>query len=213
MSEQPSTPDRILNAAEKLFAERGIAGVSLRSIISEAGVNIAAIHYHFGSKEELVRAVFHRRLSHVNEQREQSLIDLQDQFGELPIPLEQLLKAFLAPVLELGKDSRGGSDFFRVAARAHADPDPVVRNVLYSQLRDVVGLYLKELSRTLPHLPVDELTLRFSFMAGAMVQAVLMPYREFFSNEVSDESLRGERMLEMLVRFCVSGFEGEELKR
>lgn len=211
MDEQASTPDRILDAAERLFAEHGIAAVSLRKIIGAAGVNIAAVHYHFGSKEELVRAVFRRRLSHVNEQRLHSLSALKEKYGDQVIPLDDLLEVFFDPVLTLSKDHSGGSNFIRVAARAHADPDPVVRNELYSQLRSVVQLFLAEIKRTLPHLSEDELKLRFSFMAGAMVQVVLMPYKDFFNQQISDASLERKQLLKMLVRFCRGGLEAGEV--
>ena len=63
------TKDRILDAAESLFARQGFSSTSLRSVIAEAGVNLAAVHYHFGPREELIRAVFARRFDPINRKR------------------------------------------------------------------------------------------------------------------------------------------------
>ena len=90
------TPARILDAAEDLFAGQGIHATSLRSITQRAGVNSAAIHYHFGDKQALVRAIVARRVAPVHQERIQRLERLEA--GSRPTP-EQLLEAYLGPVV------------------------------------------------------------------------------------------------------------------
>ncbi|MEO8161436.1 MAG: TetR family transcriptional regulator, partial [Arenimonas sp.] len=112
-----NTKDRILGAAEELFAQHGFSGTSLRQVTSRADVNIAAVNYHFGSKENLVNEVFRRRMDEMSERRLNELRQAQE---ETPGELEPILRAFIEPALALTLD-RHGSAFVRVLARAYAE--------------------------------------------------------------------------------------------
>ena len=111
-----NTKDRILGAAEELFAQHGFSGTSLRQVTSRADVNIAAVNYHFGSKENLVNEVFRRRMDEMSERR---ISELRLAQAEHPGELEPILAAFIQPALALTLD-RHGSAFVRVLARAYA---------------------------------------------------------------------------------------------
>src|SRR5436305_9155666 len=101
------TKQRILDSAERLFAEHGVEGASLRTITSDAQVNLAAIHYHYHSKEALLDAVLVRRLEPINRER----LDRLSACGENP-SLEEILHAFVAPAVRVGADPhRGGQTF------------------------------------------------------------------------------------------------------
>ena len=89
-----STKQRILNAAEKLFADHGFAAASLRRVTADAGVNLAAVNYHFGSKESLIEEVFRRRLDELNANRIKSLEQIE---GQASTTLEDVLDAFAGP--------------------------------------------------------------------------------------------------------------------
>lgn len=97
----PTTEDRILDAAERLFARQGIGATSLRAITAEAGVNTAAIHYHFGSKPALLEAVLARRIAPLDQDRLKRLEQLELAAGDGPVPPRALLEAFLAPVVAM----------------------------------------------------------------------------------------------------------------
>src|SRR5215475_8480886 len=101
-----STKERILGAAETLFARHGFAGASLRQVTAAANVNLAAVNYHFGSKENLINEVFRRRLDDLNTERLKALTEAQAQpdFG-----LDQALAAFVRPALAISGDAHGGS--------------------------------------------------------------------------------------------------------
>jgi AcrR family transcriptional regulator len=101
-----NTKDRILGAAEELFAQFGFAGTSLRQVTSRADVNIAAVNYHFGSKENLVNEVFRRRMDEMSERRLNELHQAQE---EHPGELEPILAAFIQPALALTLDRHGSS--------------------------------------------------------------------------------------------------------
>src|SRR5438046_10505596 len=91
------TKTRILDAAERLFVEHGFEATSLRSLTSSAGVNLAAVNYHFGSKEELFQAVLTRRLDPTNQERIELLSKLESGAGDRPIACERGLAAMLVP--------------------------------------------------------------------------------------------------------------------
>src|ERR1017187_9526216 len=93
------TRQKILDAAERLFGEQGYVATSLRHIIAEAGVNLAAIHYHFGSKEELLDQLVMRKAGPVNEERLALLDHYEAEAGAMPVPVDKILRAFLEPPL------------------------------------------------------------------------------------------------------------------
>ena len=112
------TKDRILDVAERLFAEQGFAATSLRAITTRAKVNLAAIHYHFDSKETLIQAVFRRRLIPLNRKRLEVLMQLEQAAGDRPLAVEQIIEAFIGPALRLSRDvEQGGHNFMRLLGR------------------------------------------------------------------------------------------------
>src|SRR5262245_62123867 len=96
-----ATKQRILDVAEVQFAEHGYAGASLRGIIAAAHVNLAAVHYHFRSKEALLEAVLLRRAGPLNEERLRLLDALEAQAGNGGAPVEGIIEAFIGPPLHL----------------------------------------------------------------------------------------------------------------
>ncbi|MCB0353992.1 MAG: hypothetical protein KDD64_10720, partial [Bdellovibrionales bacterium] len=158
------------------------------------------------SKDDLIEEVFRRRIEQVNQVRLSELSNLRARFGDSQIPVADLLRAFLSPVLRIGRARDRGNNFFRLVARAHAEPSELVQRVLYSQLKEIVQIFLSELHRSLPHLTQNELSLRLAFTAGAMVQAVLMPMNMVFGKElITDE----EKLVDQLVAFGVGGMMSE----
>ena len=113
-----STKERILGAAEELFAQHGFAGTSLRQVTSRADVNIAAVNYHFGSKENLVNEVFRRRMDDMTAAR---LSLLEKALAERPGQLEPILAAFVEPALALAQDRHGGGAGHHLGQLRHGD--------------------------------------------------------------------------------------------
>jgi len=110
-----STRERILGAAETLFARHGFAGASLRQVTAAANVNLAAVNYHFGSKDNLIEEVFRRRLDELNARR---LAALAAATAKAELDLEDVLAAFVRPALELSLDQPDDHAFMRVLARS-----------------------------------------------------------------------------------------------
>jgi AcrR family transcriptional regulator len=167
---QPAdTKERILSAAESLFIERGYVATSLRRITAKAKVNLAAVNYHFGSKEALIRETFERRLGPLNSARIAYLDRLEAQSGGDPLTTEQIMEAIVAPALQANRDPlAGGAVFLRLLGRAFSEPADYMREILPAQYRQVVVRFKTALARALPQIPDQELTWRMHFMFGAL---------------------------------------------
>src|SRR5436189_679999 len=137
-----ATKARILDTAEALFMEHGFEATSLRQLTTAASVNLAAVNYHFGSKEELFQAVLTRRLDPMNQERIELLEKVERDAGGRPLSCEKILFAMLIPALKLARDEkRGGKDFLRLVGRAYADPAPFIRHFLSAQYAGMIGRY------------------------------------------------------------------------
>lgn len=164
-----ATSVRILDAAEALFMEHGFEATSLRAITTSAGVNLAAVNYHFGSKEELFQTVLTRRLDPMNEARLDLLTRLEREAAPRPVSCEKILTALFVPALELARDrDRGGENFLRLLGRAYADPAPFIRRFLSDQYALMIGRFKAAFGRALPRLPKKELSWRLHFIMGAL---------------------------------------------
>ena len=168
-SKTSHTQERILDVSESLFMEHGFEATGLRQITTEAAVNLAAVHYHFGSKEELFQAVLKRRLDPMNQQRVELLERLETENGESAVKCEALIGAMFIPALKLARDkARGGKNFLRLLGRAYADPAPFIRQFLSREYAPMILRFKSAFARTLPHLPPRELSWRLHFLMGAM---------------------------------------------
>ena len=163
------TKDKLLDAAEALFMEHGFEATSLRLITAAAGVNLAAVNYHFGSKEELFQAVLTRRLDPMNRERLDLLTALERGVAPGPARCEQILSAMFIPALRLARDpERGGKNFLRLLGRAYADPAPFIRKFLSGQYATMIARFKAAFARALPELPPKELSWRLHFIMGAL---------------------------------------------
>ena len=170
MSSSPdsrNSKERILNAAERLFSERGFDGASLRAITAEAGVNLASVNYYFRSKEELIKSVFARRLGPLNQQRLALLDACEAAAGHRPPAIEDIIEALIGPVLRLGQDEEGASLKRLIGIMFH-HPGPYIQGLFVEQMREVAARFVAAFRRALPRVPVEELFWRIHFSIGAM---------------------------------------------
>ncbi len=197
-----STKDRILGAAEELFAQFGFAGTSLRQVTSRAEVNIAAVNYHFGSKENLVNEVFRRRMDEMSALR---LVALETAVLQKPCSLEQVLAAFVEPALALAQDRHGGGAFIRVIARAYAEKNDNLRRFLSDQYGHVLREFAKAIAACVPQLSKEELYWRLDFLSGALTYAMAdfgMIKRPSGVTEAKHQAHAARE----LIRFAAAGF-------
>ena len=197
-----STKDRILGAAEELFAQHGFAGTSLRQVTSRADVNIAAVNYHFGSKENLVNEVFRRRMDEMSRRR---LAALEAAQAEAPGELEPVLAAFVEPALAMAQDRHGGGAFIRVIARAYAEKNDSLRKFLSDQYGHVLREFARAIATCVPGLSKEELYWRLDFLAGALTYA-MADFGLIKRPANVAEATHRERAARELIRFAAAGF-------
>ena len=170
---QSATVDRILDAAEKLFAEHGFAETSLRSITSKAGVNLAAVNYHFGSKKALIQAVFSRFLDPFVSKLSKALVKYQD--NNDAIDLEEILHLLVDQIMVV--EPRSPEDLsvcMRLIGLAYTQGQGHLKKYLQEVYGDVFQAYLQLLVKACPNLPMGDLFWRVYFILGS---AVFYPVR------------------------------------
>jgi AcrR family transcriptional regulator len=164
-----NTKERILDAAEQLFAAHGFAGTSLRAVTREAGVNLAAIHYHFGTKEDLLRAVLSRIVIPVNRERLNLLEQVEAAAGSDPPSLEGILEAFIAPDLRLIRDlGERGVIITRFLGRSYTEPAEMVQALSREHYEELGQRFMEVFARALPEVPQAELYFRFKLVLGVL---------------------------------------------
>lgn len=201
----PETRSRILDAAESLFMEHGFDATSMRMITGRAAVNLAAVNYHFGSKEALIQEVFRRRLTELNRRRIEALDALERESEGGPVKPSRILAAFFGTALEMARDTdSGGGNFMRLLGRTFTDPNEFVRRFLAEEYAECAGRFLAALYRALPEVPREEVLWRFHFMMGAMSYAISgTDALQLFTGEFDDRN--PERLMARLMSFLLGG--------
>jgi len=208
------TKQLLLDAAERLFAEKGFAATSLRTITAEAGVNLAAVNYHFRSKEALLQAVLARRLAPVNQKRLEMLSACEAGAGGGPLPLDGVVEAFLAPPLRLFREA--GQDRMalqRLLGRIYLEPGARTRQIFAEQFGEVARRFTVALKRALPGLPAEELFWRIHFTIGVMAHTLAGRHLlEAVSGGLCDPN-DPEGALARMVAFVVAGLRAPLARR
>ena len=204
------TRARILDAAERLFMAHGYDGTSMRQITGEAGVNLAAVNYHFGSKEALIQEVFRRRLNWLNEERMRALDELEATADGQPLKPSQIVDAFFGTMIRMAEDEeRGGVIFLRLLGRTLTEPSDFIRAFLAHEYKTVVERYKEALFRSLPDVPKAEIVWRFHFMLGATSSAIAgtdaLRLVTDWGIEAEDSEDRLDRLLPRLISFLIGG--------
>ncbi len=165
------TKQRILEAAEALFVERGFSGASLRAVTGAAGVNLAAVHYHFGSKEGLLHALLDQHVGPINQDRLERLLRLEAASAPAAPSAEAVLRAFIEPALmrERGRDPQRVRSLL---GRIYGEPPHLVGPLVEREFGALGRRFVEALERSLPQLPRDELRWRFQFVVGALLYVI-----------------------------------------
>ncbi len=196
------TKERILDAAEQLFGDFGFNATSLRDITAEAGVNLASVNYHFGSKEALLAAVFERRFAPVNQRRLERLSEVETSPDKGRSQVERIIRAFVGPPFEmLGEWGDGGRKFLRLAGRIHSETDEI-RAAMVKKYEPVFVRFTTALQQALPDVDLDEVRLGFLFVVGSMAHT--MTWGETIAVQ-RGMTRSPDDMLESLVQFTTAG--------
>src|SRR5579871_1443991 len=195
MSERLDTKSKILDAAEKLFGIKGFEATSLRDITAEAQVNLAAVNYHFQSKDSLIDAVIERRIAPVNRMRLEMLLAA----GPSPT-LEQIMEAFVSPLVNQSLPPA------QLVGRFLGNPKQFAERVFRTHLSDIAQKFVEAVQKTAPELSVEEIYWRLHFAGGAMAHvlrcAEVMPALSNGQCDPSDHKAVADR----LVAFLANGF-------
>jgi AcrR family transcriptional regulator len=205
------TRDRILDVAERMFGERGFPATSLRDITAEAGVNVASVNYHFGSKVALLTEVLERRLNPINERRLQMLDVVEARAGNEPPELEAVVRAFLSPPFHVQREwGEGGQGFLRLVGRLHSETNDEFRAIFVKQFDAVFQRFTAALRRALPQLDEADLSWRMLFMVGSM--AFTMSWGPTLVTRESGAARDPEDVLESLVLYAAAGMAAAPLE-
>ncbi len=169
MAETAPNPTRtaIMDAAERLMAEHGVTGISIRAILADAGANTAALHYHFGSRDQLVEAILGRRGIAMDNRRREMLLALEAR--DAPPDVRDIVGALVDPFLEiLRRDGDAGRRFIRFLARLQFDRSTIHREVEDRHFPDIRKRLAAMLISACPHLAREELDRRVTMLLDTM---------------------------------------------
>lgn len=212
-TQKPKTGDtktRILDVAEVLFAKKGFRQTSISQLARHAKVNLAAVNYHFGSKEGLMDNLLERRLFPILQLRMKRLSAIQDKMvneGQVP-DVTELVSAFVEPTFSLTREASGGKNFMMIASRLMSEPGETIRPVFVRNFMPAFLLLFELMQKSLPQVAEDDLLWRLHFVLGALehtmrVHGTTLPPDMFPINRTP------ENMIRLLVRFLSAGMVAE----
>jgi AcrR family transcriptional regulator len=198
------TKEQIISVAERLFAEHGFAGTTLRNVVSEAKVNLAAVHYHFGSKEELFRAVIARLARPIVEQELALLAQLQ---AEDKVPsVEAILTAIVKPNLEiLAQDQDTLLIRAQFMGRCRTEPEPI-KSIAGREFSAAIEAFLDALQRALPEQSRSQLSWKLDLVIAALIRVQTEAGQPFaLLRGTTPEDI--QNAVEQLVQFLTPGMQ------
>ncbi len=203
-----TTKEKIMDAAEKLFAQKGFHGASLRDITSDAGVDLALVNYHFGSKKLLLGAVLDRRGQVLNEERRRRLAALRLSAAPAAPSTEAILDAFFDPILErLAHAGRGWHHYFSLLAYVNNSPE-WGRKLMGKTFDATVREFIQAVMDSLPGAAPEDVFWGYNFMTGALTLSLAETGR---LDALSDGRCRSDDVAALkarLGRYATAGMRG-----
>lgn len=200
------TRERILDAAEALFATHGFHGTSLRDVAQAIGSGIALVTYHFGTKDVLFDRVIQRRAVYMAHARILALDAARAKAPGGPLSVEDLVTGYVWPFIERSVAGDKGWKHYSLFVARHAN-SPEFSRVLSEHYDPVARQYLNEFERTLPSMPQKDLYYAFSFMVGAMVSTVAEPGRVEHLSFGQIKSSDVDEVFKRMLPFLSAGFQ------
>lgn len=204
---------RMLDAAEVLFAKHGLEDTSVRQITQYAGVNLASVNYHFGSKDDLAEAVFERVIRRVTGERQQNLFALINESEAMgrPLDLAEVVSCFIEPYLGDGNEAQGAL-MARFILLHRLTPNSATRRIVEQYLNPLAADYAKAFRQVCPEVEVAQMLWRYLLMVSTIVltatedrQADRLAVISGGDLTIADRSA----MRDALVRFVVAGISGK----
>lgn len=203
---------KLLDAAEQLFAEKGFEAVSVRDITQLAKANVAAVNYHFGSRDGLLTLVMMRYMTPVNEERIARLETLERKSSGKTVPLEEIIDALVRPlVTQIRKSELSERLFYKLMGRTFAQQGDGLPPQIEEQLRQVVQRFTRAFAKALPAVAADDLAWRIHFVVGGMIH--MLTHQEILQRLTQGASgvPPMEATISRFIRFAAAGLrEGVE---
>jgi AcrR family transcriptional regulator len=206
-SDKPGTRDRILDVAEAEFSTRGYEATSLRMISEANDINLGLIHYYFGSKEGLFAAVFLRRSKTLVSKRHALLDDAKKRYGKEPIPVADIVRCFVMPMLEMFNEGEGPRAYIRLQGLLRSDPSPFARTLRGEAFNDTNKTFIRELQKTCPHLKPASIVWRFSAMVSAYYSLISQNTRVDELSDGACDTNDIDGAIAEIIPFMVGGFD------
>ncbi|MES2920792.1 MAG: TetR family transcriptional regulator [Verrucomicrobiota bacterium] len=197
---------KLLDAAEQLFADKGFEAVSVRDITQLAKTNVAAVNYHFGSRDALLGLVMMRYMVPINEERLARLESIERKWSGKAVPLEELIDAFVRPLAtQVRKSDLSERLFYKLAGRIFAEQGDGMPAQIEDQLRPVIERFTRSFAKALPTVAMEELVWRIHFLAGGMIH--LLTHQDLVLRLSSGASGAPtmEATLSRFIRFAAAG--------
>jgi len=201
-----ATKQRLIEAAEALFADEGFDRVSVRDITTKAAANVAAVNYHFGSREGLVAVVMARYINPVNEERLARLEALERRAMGKPLAIEETLDAFIRPfVTQVRRSELSEKLFFKLMGRMFGQQECELPPVVENLFTTMSSRFQKAFAKSLPGLSSEEIWWRMHLMSGAMIHTMshLDTVQRLSGGESGNPTV--EQTLSRFIRFTAAG--------
>jgi AcrR family transcriptional regulator len=198
---------RILDSAERVFADGGYNGASMRNIVREARVNLATVYYYFGSKRGLMAAVLKRRFGPLREEHLDLLRQFERDAKSRPVPVEKILEAMLLPPLRLLSASPAKRQAVtRLLGRIVTEPDQQTQKILRDQRAELRAAFLRALQSSLPQLSLAAVQWRMEFIWGALGFILCNPQTIAASTHGVCNPVDAPKVLNEMIGFFAAGF-------
>ncbi len=210
-----SEPKRkLLDAAEQLFAERGFEAVSVRDVTQLAKANVAAVNYHFGSREGMIALVISRYVTPIHEERIARLDALEKKWPGKVVPLEELIDAFVRPLAGTVRKSDLSEQLFcKLVGRIFSLQGEALPPAVEEQMKVSIDRFMKAFAKALPTVPLEELIWRTHFMAGGVIHMLLNQEMLHRLSGGASGTPTMEGILARFIRFAAAGLrEGVEVE-
>lgn len=164
--------EKILSAAEILFAEHGYKGCTFRIISDATGINQSLLHYYFSTKQNLFSETFQSRAQELVSHRAELLDHAEAEGGDAPVPVERLVRCFIEPPLRMLQGNAGQRSFIRIHAQLRSDPIAFSLELRRQTFGPSTSRFVNTMARACPHLSWDAVAWRFNFMIGSYLVVV-----------------------------------------
>ena len=200
------TPDRLLDAAERLFAKRNYQTVTLKEIAAEANSNVGQIAYHFGKKETLVREAIRRRAEELNQERIALLEQYEELVGPDNVEVEPLVRALILPYYNRLDDDDGQWRHFATFI-GRSVWDGTLSAYMSESFDDVAKLYIATFMRAIPGLKHGDAVRGFHFLMAVMHAATVKDARVQGLHDGADADFSWSSYKDMVVPYISAGFK------